>query len=106
MKKQLAFIFLTGISTISHSAESIFTIDNVGMSRNTKSVFIETKEGIPNTTCPANKLFRLDSSDTLADHLLSISLAAHAQNKTVNVGYETDECLHSGTVVRYIKILK
>ncbi len=100
----MATLFSLGLLTHTEATESNLSIDSVGVSRNTNSIFIETKEPIPQTSCQVKKLLRLDLSDPSASYILSIAIAAQSQSKQIIAIYENNECMASGTVIRAIKV--
>jgi|GEM_PF-5259085 len=105
MKTRIITTLLSfGLLTHTEATESNLSIDSVGVSRNTNSIFIETKESIPQTTCHVKKLLRLTLSDPAASHILSIAIAAQSQEKLITVIYENNECMASGTVIRALKV--
>lgn len=83
-----------------------FTILSVGASNNTDSVYIETVESIPGTTCGNTKVFRLPDSDKNADRFFSLALAAQAQNKKITIAYEIDQCIQGSTLAKVFKLFK
>ncbi|WP_419227332.1 hypothetical protein [Alteromonas sp. OM2203] len=100
----IATLLAFGLLTHAKVTESILSIDSVGVSRNTNSIFIETKESIPQTNCSVKKLLRVNLSDPAASHILSIAIAAQSQEKQITVIYENNECMASGTAIRALKV--
>lgn len=86
------------------SIENDFTVDTIGVSNNTNTIFIETVESIPGSNCPVKNLFRLPDTDKQADRLFSLAMAAQAQGKKLTLGYNANDCLGSGSLVTVFKL--
>lgn len=82
-----------------------FTLDKVGGSLNTSSVFAYVLEPADGSTCENKKHFKMPDDHKHSDRFLSVMLAAQAQGKQVYIGYDHEDCYVDGAVPRvyYIK---
>jgi hypothetical protein len=76
-----------------------FSIFEVGVSDNTGTVFINTREAALNTECSNPKQFKVLLDNRIADRFYSTALMALASNKKITIYYESNTCIDSGTKV-------
>ena len=88
-----------------YAAQGNFTIESIGGSNNTSTVFIETLEEA-DTECSDNKLFRLPDTDKSADRFYSLALAAQAQGKKITIDYSYSGCLQGAVLIDVFKLRK
>lgn len=105
MKRLVVLFFLT-TSIVNADDIGSFTVDSVGASNNTNSVYVETTEMISGTTCSNKKVFRLPDTDKQADRFFSLALAAQAQGKKITIAYNVNECHQTGTLVKVFKMYR
>lgn len=91
-------------SSIALAGEQDVTISVVGVSNNTNSVFINTVEELKDSTCNNKKLARLPIQDVAANYLLSVGLAAQAQDKKITLLVSQTECISGGALVEVFLI--
>lgn len=86
------------------AGDDLFTVERVGFSNNSDTLFMEVKESIGGTanTCGHKKRFRLPFEDKLADKALSIAMLSQVRQTKVRVGYVTDDCINDGLRIRHI----
>ena len=79
---------------------SYFTLEKVGGSSNSSSVFVYVSEEAKSSTCDNKQHFKLSDESKHADRFLSVMLTAQAQGKQVYIGYDHEDCFKDGTVPR------
>lgn len=103
MKFLLFVISLLAFQTAS-AVEGSFTINTIGSSNNSNTIFIETAESITGSECPNKYLFRLPDSDKAADRLFSMGLAEKTIGKKIVINYEVDSCFEGASLVRAFRL--
>jgi hypothetical protein len=85
MNKKIAMLIaFISSSALANQAQE-FTISEVGVSDNTGTVFINTKEAALNTECSNSKQFKVALVNRIADRFYSIALMALASNKKITI---------------------
>lgn len=103
MKVFFAVIFCAWSFSV-YAVENQFTIDYLGVSNNTATLFLEVIENVSGTTCSDPNSFRVSVSDPNVDRFLSILMSAQAQGLPVFINYDVSQCLSGGTVMNVIKL--
>ncbi|WP_196161759.1 hypothetical protein [Reinekea sp. G2M2-21] len=101
--KRISICLALSASAIAYE-EHEFTVNVVGASNNTNTVFIDVEETAANSNCDNKRHFKIDDSNKNADRFFSLALAAQAQSKKMVLGYNEDDCLHGGIEPRVFKI--
>lgn len=84
--------------------DAVFSVQVVGESNNTQTVFLEVTSPIPGSTCANAKSFRLAQNDPLADSLFAAAMTAFVANKRLRVYYDETVCLSEGVVVQAFRL--
>ena len=74
MKILITSFLLAVMSSSLFADDAIFTVKNVGVSRNSDTIIIDIEGTIPGSSCGDSDEFKLDKTDDLADQLLSLQL--------------------------------
>ena len=94
----LAFgLLLLSSPAVSFSAGAYFTINGVGISDYSKTLYVTVKEVIEESPCESIKTFRMRAgADSLHKDALSILLMAKVSDLKVKINYSTDpdKCIH------------
>ena len=74
-----------------------FTIESVGVSDNSGTIFVNVVEQIPNVQCNVSNQFKVDLNNRIADKFYSTALMALASDRQLTILYEPSVCVGSST---------
>lgn len=84
------------------AAGAYFTINGVGISDSSKTIYVTVKEVIDESPCESIKTFRMKTGpDSLYKDVLSVLLMAKISDLKVQINYSTDptKCIYSAAML-------
>ena len=97
MRFLILVVSLMASTVASANLSQTFTIENIGASNNTNTVFVNVVEQINDSTCGNKKQLKISLDDKLADKFYSAVLMAYAAGKQITIYYKAEGCTDSGT---------
>ncbi len=98
-------LFISLFSVTSSAGSGRYTIESVGVSESSGTIYLKVSPNIPDTTCDRKSEVRVElQSSTFADKVYSAALTAKVANLEVALTY-TDTCLFNGPTLKLLEII-
>lgn len=98
-------LFISFFSVTSSAGSGRYTIESVGVSESSGTIYLKVSPNIPDTTCSRKSEVRVElQSTSFVDKVYSAALTAKVANLEVALTY-TDTCLFDGATLKLLEIL-
>jgi hypothetical protein len=86
------------------AGEAIFTLVGVGISNDSKTIYIQTLESQSTSVCSIPNTFRLSTTaaDSIHKEIYATALLAMASGRQLKIGYSDSQCLNNGPQIRTV----